>query len=97
MQSPLRGLVGESQNLCRPLGPQESKSWPLRYSETLRARVALPYGRASDTGLGEFDLLHSDERHVAHSRCSDMQAIDCSILIPREPDNVSLQIKVVLI
>ena len=46
---------------------------------------------------GGFDLLHSDEWHVAHSRCSDMQAIDLSILIPCEPGNVSLHIKVVLI
>ncbi len=44
-----------------------------------------------------FDLLHSDERHVAHSRGSDMHAINLSLLIPGEPGNVPLHIKVVLI
>ena len=34
-------------------------------------------------------LLHSYERHVAHSNSSYVHAIDLSILFPRKPDNVS--------
>src|SRR2546423_6409921 len=36
------------------MAPQDLRieTWPLRLSETLHAIVALPYGRASDTGLG---------------------------------------------
>ena len=45
----------------------------------------------------EMSLLDAHEQHVAHSRGSDVHAIDLPIFVPGEPENVSRHAEMVLI